>query len=103
VGTAEKAKGKKSGARARVERVCLERQQKWQRAERYNKAGGMPADNKSNFSKEFVIPPDFPEILRGLTREVLRSQPKDINAFAYEYFKKMKEDIALTQATGDDF
>lgn len=63
----------------------------------------MPADNKSNFSKEFVIPPDFPEILRGLTREVLRSQPKDINAFAYEYFKRMKEDIALTQATGDDF
>ena len=57
---------------------------------------------KSNYSKEFQIPPDFPEILRDLTREVLRSQPKDINAFAHQYFKKKREERALTQVS-DDF
>lgn len=57
---------------------------------------------KSNYSKEFVIPPEFPEILRGFTREVLRAQPKDINKFAYEYFKKAADEIAMTRAS-DDF
>lgn len=54
------------------------------------------------FAKEFEIPNAFPEILRGLTREVLRAQPADINKFAFEYFKKMKEEAALTTATADD-
>ena len=62
---------------------------------------GEKMPEKSNYSKEFQIPPEFPEILRGLTREVLRKQPKDINKFAYEYFKKKREELALTQASED--
>lgn len=55
------------------------------------------------FAKEFQIPAEFPEILRGLTREVLRAQPADINKFAFEYFRKMKEEQSLTQSlTSDD-
>jgi len=46
----------------------------------------MPAEQKSSYSKEFNIPPEFPDILRGLTREVLRQQPKDINKFAVSLF-----------------
>ena len=37
------------------------------------------ATNK--YSEDFVVPEEFPEILRDLTREILRSQPKDINKF----------------------
>ena len=41
------------------------------------------------------IPPGFEEILRDLAREVLRSQPEDIIAFASSHFKKK-----LLQRTG---
>ena len=34
------------------------------------------------------VPPGFEHLLEGLTREVLRSQPKDIIAFSAEYFRK---------------
>lgn len=62
--------------------------------------GNMP---EKVFAKEFQIPAEFPEILRGLTREVLRAQPADINKFAFEYFRKMKEEQSLTQSlTSDD-
>jgi hypothetical protein len=33
------------------------------------------------YSKEFSIPPEFPDILTNLTREILRAQPKDIDKF----------------------
>ena len=33
------------------------------------------------YAKDFQIPADFPEVLRNLTREVLRDQPKDINKY----------------------
>jgi hypothetical protein len=40
-------------------------------------------NNKSinKYSREFKIPSEFPEILRELTREILRNNPKDINRF----------------------
>jgi len=34
------------------------------------------------------VPPGFEHLLEGLTREILRVQPKDIIAFSAEYFKK---------------
>ena len=35
----------------------------------------------TKYSKEFQLPADLPTILRDLTREILRSQPTDINKF----------------------
>jgi hypothetical protein len=35
----------------------------------------------TKYSKEFQIPPELPQILRDLTREVLRKQPEDIYKF----------------------
>jgi len=33
------------------------------------------------YSQEFQVPKEFPEVLRNLTREILRQQPPDINKF----------------------
>ena len=33
------------------------------------------------YAKDFAVPTEFPEVLRNLTREVLRDQPKDINKY----------------------
>jgi hypothetical protein len=38
-------------------------------------------EGKNKYSKEFSVPEGFDEILRGLTREILRSQPEDISKF----------------------
>jgi Ca2+-binding EF-hand superfamily protein len=40
----------------------------------------------SKFAKQFQVPPEFPEILKDFTREVLRNQPTNINEFAAKYF-----------------
>ncbi len=34
------------------------------------------------------VPAGFEHLLEGLSREVLREQPKDVIAFAAEYFKR---------------
>lgn len=41
----------------------------------------MNSTGQNKYSKEFKIPPGFDEVLRNLTREILRSQPEDINKF----------------------
>jgi len=47
----------------------------------------------SKFAVGFNVPPEFAEVLRNLTREILREQPKDINKFAFEYFaNKLQEE-----------
>lgn len=33
------------------------------------------------YSQEFQVPKEYPDVLRNLTREILRQQPKDINKF----------------------
>jgi hypothetical protein len=38
-------------------------------------------EGRNKYSKEFKVPPNFDEVLRGLTREILRNQPEDINKF----------------------
>eukprot|EP00928_Gymnodinium_smaydae_P061901 TRINITY_DN45871_c0_g1_i1.p1 TRINITY_DN45871_c0_g1~~TRINITY_DN45871_c0_g1_i1.p1 ORF type:complete len:453 (-),score=147.50 TRINITY_DN45871_c0_g1_i1:108-1376(-) len=40
----------------------------------------------SKFAKQYSVPPEFPEILKDFTREVLRNQPSNINEFAAKYF-----------------
>ena len=45
------------------------------------KTSKMNSTGKNKYSKEFKIPGGFDEVLRNLTREILRSQPEDINKF----------------------
>lgn len=40
----------------------------------------------SKFAKQFQIPPEFPDILKDFSREVLRNQPTNIVEFAAKYF-----------------
>jgi hypothetical protein len=54
------------------------------------------------YAKDFQIPNEFPEILRNLTREILRDKPKDINKYAAEYFDKMIQERSLAKATSDE-
>lgn len=35
----------------------------------------------NKYSKEFKVPEGFDDVLRNLTREILRAQPTDINKF----------------------
>ncbi|KAJ3238232.1 hypothetical protein HDU81_008214 [Chytriomyces hyalinus] len=56
---------------------------------------------------ELNLPAEFPEILKDLNREVLRSQPKDIYQFCANYFygklaDQRKELIELASAVGDE-
>ncbi|CAE7648308.1 FLCY, partial [Symbiodinium sp. CCMP2456] len=41
----------------------------------------------SKFAKQYQVPPEFPDILKDFTREVLRSQPENIHEFAAKYFE----------------
>jgi hypothetical protein len=45
----------------------------------------MNETGKNKYSKEFKIPEGFDEILRNLTREILRNQPEDINKFGESF------------------
>lgn len=36
---------------------------------------------ENRYSKNFKVPEGFDEVLRRLTREILRNQPEDINKF----------------------
>lgn len=46
----------------------------------------MNSTGVNKYAKEFKIPEGFDEVLRNLTREVLRSQPEDINKFGKKHF-----------------
>lgn len=41
----------------------------------------MNETGNNKYSKDFKVPEGFDEVLRNLTREILRSQPKDVNKF----------------------
>jgi len=41
----------------------------------------------TKFAKQYQVPPEFPDILKDFTREVLRNQPENINEFAAKYFE----------------
>jgi len=60
-----------------------------------DKSNKIPEMGKNKYSKDFKVPDGFDEILRGLTREILREQPQDINKFAFEYFSTELQNRAL--------
>ena len=46
------------------------------------------------YKQDYQIPGAFPEILRDLTLECLREQPKDIYSFCAEFFRAIEENRA---------
>eukprot|EP00607_Mallomonas_marina_P007183 CAMPEP_0182416364 /NCGR_PEP_ID=MMETSP1167-20130531/642_1 /TAXON_ID=2988 /ORGANISM="Mallomonas Sp, Strain CCMP3275" /LENGTH=69 /DNA_ID=CAMNT_0024589057 /DNA_START=80 /DNA_END=289 /DNA_ORIENTATION=+ len=57
----------------------------------------------SKYAKAFEIPPEFPELLRNFSREVLRNQPDDINKFAYQYFLDLLNERAMSDGGQDRY
>jgi len=55
----------------------------------------MNETGKNKYSKEFKIPEGFDEVLRNLTREILRNQPDDVNKFG----KKKLQMLRLSTTT----
>lgn len=39
------------------------------------------ASMSNKYAKDFAVPPEFPDVLSNLTREILRLQPQDIDKF----------------------
>lgn len=56
----------------------------------------------SKFAKQFQIPPEFPDILKEFTREVLRNQPADIVEFAAKYFDCLANGLPADTQGGHD-
>mmetsp|Transcript_129324 Transcript_129324/g.374493 ORF Transcript_129324/g.374493 Transcript_129324/m.374493 type:complete len:423 (-) Transcript_129324:186-1454(-) len=56
----------------------------------------------SKFAKQFQIPPEFPDILKDFTREVLRNQPEDIVEFAAKYFDCLANGLPADATRGQD-
>jgi len=55
----------------------------------------------SKFAKQYQIPPEFPDILKDFTREVLRNQPSNINEFAAKYFDCLANGLPADLPEGD--
>jgi len=47
--------------------------------------------SNSTYAKHFAVPEALPGVLRDLTREILRNNPKDVEAFCLEYFQAKME------------
>eukprot|EP00232_Nephroselmis_pyriformis_P004517 CAMPEP_0182912656 /NCGR_PEP_ID=MMETSP0034_2-20130328/37628_1 /TAXON_ID=156128 /ORGANISM="Nephroselmis pyriformis, Strain CCMP717" /LENGTH=481 /DNA_ID=CAMNT_0025049335 /DNA_START=86 /DNA_END=1527 /DNA_ORIENTATION=- len=45
----------------------------------------------SRYQKQFTIPPDFPQLLKQFSREILRAQPENIYEFGARYFAELVE------------
>jgi len=45
----------------------------------------------ARYQKQFSIPEGFPALLKGFTREILRSQPENIYEFGARYFAQLVE------------
>jgi Ca2+-binding EF-hand superfamily protein len=56
----------------------------------------------SKFAKQYVIPPEFPDILKDFTREVLRNQPSNVNEFAAKYFECLASGLPSDMEGGYD-
>ncbi len=57
----------------------------------------------TTFSPQISIPGGFEVVLRDFTREVLRDQPEDIDAYAVKYFSKklVKPVVKVTPVSGE--
>lgn len=54
----------------------------------------------SKFAKQFHIHPEFPDILKDFTREVLRIQPANIHEFAAKYFDCLAQGLPAEGGVG---
>jgi len=48
------------------------------------------------------MPKDFPDILRVLSKELLRDTPKDIYTYSHEYFMNKIEEIAIAKEIAEE-
>jgi len=55
----------------------------------------------AKYSQPFTLPEDFPPQLRVFAREILRSNPTDINTFAYDYFISLMEERDIEKELGE--
>lgn len=55
----------------------------------------------ANIVEQFTIPDGFADVLKSFTREVLRDQPDDINAYAAEYFAAIAAQQAPSGGNGE--
>ena len=55
----------------------------------------------SKYSKKYLIPPGFTEILHDFGKEVVRHQPKDILDFAIQYFYSLEKKSPLNYIEGN--
>eukprot|EP00515_Schizochytrium_aggregatum_P005509 CAMPEP_0202046100 /NCGR_PEP_ID=MMETSP0963-20130614/1090_1 /ASSEMBLY_ACC=CAM_ASM_000494 /TAXON_ID=4773 /ORGANISM="Schizochytrium aggregatum, Strain ATCC28209" /LENGTH=459 /DNA_ID=CAMNT_0048610727 /DNA_START=42 /DNA_END=1421 /DNA_ORIENTATION=+ len=54
----------------------------------------------STYTQEFALPEALPQVLKDLTREILRANPADIDVFAREFFEnRLKHDHNQPQVT----
>ena len=51
----------------------------------------------SQYAAKPKLPKGFPDVLKGLVREMLRAQPEDINAFGAQYFADLQAKAAEPQ------
>ena len=52
----------------------------------------------NKYQQKFPLPPQFAAVLKEYTREVLREQPADVNAWSAAYFKKLAMESDPMQA-----
>lgn len=47
----------------------------------------------SKFAKQYQIPPEFPDVLKDLAREILRNQPANVFEFSAKYFEVLAQGL----------
>ena len=52
----------------------------------------------SKYGKQYMVPKEFPSVLKSFTREVLRAQPSDIYEFGAQYFTELLAQAEAAQA-----
>ena len=57
----------------------------------------------SKYLQKYPIPDKFPAILEDFTKEVLRDQPDNIEAYSFYYFKALEEVISYFYVQGKPF
>eukprot|EP01012_Entosiphon_sulcatum_P003270 TRINITY_DN1098_c0_g1_i1.p1 TRINITY_DN1098_c0_g1~~TRINITY_DN1098_c0_g1_i1.p1 ORF type:complete len:271 (-),score=69.53 TRINITY_DN1098_c0_g1_i1:99-911(-) len=57
----------------------------------------------TKFQRKFQLPPNFNQVLKDFTREVLRDQPSDVYAYGANYFKRLAlKEEGLEEAGGQN-
>jgi len=57
----------------------------------------------SKFATKYQIPPEFPDILKDFTREILRNQPGNIYEFGAKYFDCLAQGLPAEGGAGGRF